>query len=383
MADISYRIKRFLKSHILRTVVFAVILFSSAFFPLVFYYPYADPENKNLIIVLVVFLCVIELFLYILSHHFFVDNNIGLSIHHLAAMTHDSEAKKIPHNIGSKVDNNSYDLVNAVNATADEYIRLAQVRKSFVANASHELRTPLTSIQGFLQAVLDGTASEEDREKYLKIALSETKRLNSLINSMLDLSRLDSGKNPLIWSKFNINDIINDVVSKFEPDLIKKALQINVEFSRETCYVYADRDKIIRVITNLIDNAIKYSPTNSRIIVTTAIRGNKVYVTVKDFGYGISKKDQMLIWDTFYMTDRSRSPIKTKGSGLGLSIVKKIIDEHNEVIWVESNRGAGATFIFTLMLYDPSKHRNDRGKIIYDEQNDDTAQSNNTQISEN
>lgn len=371
MADVSFKLKRFLKSHILRIIIFAVAYFSTVFFPLVFSYPNSDTENRMLIIVLIVFLCILELLVYTLVNHFFIDNKIGSSIKHLAAMAHENETRKIPKSIGAHVDNNSSDLVDAVNATSDEYLRLAQVRKTFVANASHELRTPLTSIQGFLQAVIDGTAGEADKEKYLKIALSETKRLNSLINSMLDLSRLDSGKNPLILCKFNINDIINDVVSKFEPNLIKKALQINVELTRDICYVYADKDKIIRVLTNLIDNAIKYSPAYSRIIITTAIRGNKVYITVKDFGYGISKKDQMLIWDTFYMTDRSRSPVKTKGSGLGLSIVKKIIDDHNEVIWVESSRGAGATFIFTLTLYDPAKHRSEHGKIISGEQPDE------------
>ncbi|MDE7463478.1 MAG: HAMP domain-containing histidine kinase, partial [Clostridiales bacterium] len=102
----------------------------------------------------------------------------------------------------------------------------------------------------------------------------------------------------------------------------------------------------------------------SRIIITTSIHEDKVYVTIKDFGYGISKKDQMLIWDRFYMTDKSRTPVKTKGTGLGLSIVKKIINEHGEVIWVESSRGAGSTFIFTLTLFDPSKHKINKGKVL-------------------
>lgn len=368
MANIRGKLKRFFKSHIFRITVFSVILFSTAFFPVVFAYPDANTENKLLTIVLIVFLCVTEVLLYIIVNHFIVDCKIGAAVNHLGTIAHNGTAKHLPKNeIGVHIDNTVSDITDAVNLTADEFERLAQIRKSFVANASHELRTPLTSVQGFLQAVLDGNAKDEDKEKYLKIALSETKRLNSLINSMLDLSRLESGKNPIVMRKFNINDVINDAVSKFEPDLIKKALQINVEFARETCYVYADKDKIIQVITNLVDNAIKYSPAYSRIILTTALRSNKVYVTVKDFGYGISKKDQMLIWDTFYMTDRSRSPVKAKGSGLGLSIVKKIIDEHGEVIWVESNRGAGATFIFSLTLFDPSKHKTENGNIIKDE----------------
>ncbi len=375
MTAIKQKLKRFFKSHIFRIILFAVIFFSTVFFPLVFAYPRADMENKNLLIVFIAFACLFELLLYIIINHYLIDCKVSSAIDHLQNMTHERDVKRILPDIGTHIDNTADDMVTAVNATADEYVRLAQVRKSFVANASHELRTPLTSIQGFLQAVLDGTADEANKEKYLKIALTETKRLNTLINSMLDLSRLDSGKNPLILGKFNVNDIIKDIVAKFEPDLIKKALQINVEFARETCYVYADKEKIIRVLTNLIDNAIKYSPAYSRILVTTSIRSNKAYITVKDFGYGISKKDQMFIWDTFYMTDRSRTPVKAKGSGLGLSIVKKIIDDHGEVIWVESNRGAGATFIFTLTLFDQYKHKNEYGKIIKDEPSETIPQT--------
>ncbi len=356
------RLKRLLKSYILRTVIASIALFSTVFFPLRFIYPTIVPENRGVLIVIIVFLSVFELIGYLLYLHYAVYSKISggskILVNMASNETYDMKVKE------TALDNSVENLLHAVNVTSDEYARLEQVRKSFVANASHELRSPLTSVQGFLQAVLDGTVSDEDKEKYLKIALSETKRLNALITSMLDLSRLDSGKNPIVPTKFDINEIISDIAAKFEPALIKKALQINVDFSRENCYVYADKDKIIRVITNLVDNAIKYSPSYSRIILMTSVHENKVYVTVKDFGYGISQKDQMLIWDRFYMTDKSRSPVKTKGSGLGLSIVKKIIDEHGEVIWVESSRGAGATFIFTLTLFDPNKHKINAGTVI-------------------
>ncbi len=362
MSDKKTRLKRFLKSHILRASIAATVLFSTVFFPLVFAYPNISEENKGVLIVIVVFVCLFEALVYILLTHYLIDTKISSGARLLNDMIKEKNySDKLPENY---VDTAASELSAAVNATADEYTRLEQVHKTFVANASHELRTPLTSVQGFLQAVLDGTASDDDKEQYLKVALSETKRLNALINSMLDLSRLDSGKNPLVFTKFDINDVVREIAAKLEPSLIKKALQINVDFAREQCYVYADKDKIYQVIINLVDNAIKYSPTYSRIILTTSIHEGKVYVTVKDFGYGISKKDQMLIWDRFYMTDKSRTPVKTKGTGLGLSIVKKIIDEHGEVIWVESSRGAGSTFIFTLTLFDPSKHKANKGTVL-------------------
>lgn len=355
------KLKRFFKSHIFRIVVISAVVFSTVFFPLVFVYPQVKSEQRGIVIAVIAFACLFEVLIYALITHNTVQLKIRIAARHLDEMSRTGKAGKLDIRT---IDNDVTMLADAVNATADEYTRLEKVKKTFVANASHELRSPLTSVQGFIQAVLDGTASDDDAEKYLKIALGETKRLNSLITSMLDLSRLESGKNPIMLGKFDINAVINEISANFEPALIKKALQINVDFARKNCYVYADKDKIIQVITNLVDNAIKYSPAYSRIILTTKIHEDKVYVTVRDYGYGISKKDQMLIWDTFYMTDKSHSPAKTKGSGLGLSIVKKIIDEHGEIIWVESSRGAGATFIFTLTLFDPAKHKLQQGKII-------------------
>ena len=356
--------KRFFGSHIFRIVVYCLTLFSTVFFPMLFAYPAVAEESKGIIVVIVVFAAVLEVLAFALLTHYLVYAKIKNGAKRLRDIA-ETETYNDKISIDS-IDVTASEVLDAVNVTCDGYMRLEQARKSFVSNASHELRTPLTSVQGFLQAVLDGTVSDDEREKYLKIALGETKRLNSLITSMLDLSRLDSGKNPLVRSKFDIADAVREIVTRFEPVLVKKALQINVEFEKEPCYVFADKEKIIQVISNLVDNAVKYSPSYSRIIVTTNLRDNKVYVTVRDYGYGIGKKDQMLIWDRFYMTDKSHSPVKTKGSGLGLSIVKKIIDEHGEVIWVESSRGAGATFIFTLPQFDATKHGVDKGNIVKD-----------------
>ena len=180
---------------------------------------------------------------------------------------------------------------------------------------------------------------------------------------MLDLSRMESGKYPLTMSRFEINAVIRQIVERFEPNLLKKELQLDVDFARRESYVFADKDKIIQVLVNLIDNAVKYSPAYSRILVTTHIHGEKIYIAVKDQGFGISKKDQLLIWDRFYMADKARTPNKSKGTGLGLSIVKKIIDDHKEAIRIESNKGAGAAFIFTLTLFNPAKHKVDVGTL--------------------
>jgi len=346
---------KFFKNATFRLIFGCVLIMITAILPLYLILKLAPPSFHIAALIGAILLCAGEAVLIVMLHY-------RLSVKPIRAMTKGS--KKITKGEYVKIESASMDkdlqnLLASLNATAHEFENLEQMRKSFVSNASHELRSPLTSIQGFLQAILDGTIGVEDHEKYLKIVFRETKRLSSLINSMLDLSRMESGKNPLVPLRFELNTVVKQVVERFEPNLIKKELQLDVDFAREMCYVFADKDKIIQVLINLIDNAIKYSPTRSRILITTHLHGKKVYVSIKDNGFGISKKDQMLIWDRFYMADKAHTPTKNKGTGLGLSIVKKIVEDHKEVIWVESNKGAGSTFIFTLILFDPNKHKTD------------------------
>lgn len=261
-------------------------------------------------------------------------------------------------NYNIRINKNTFDkdimaINNDFNTIAVQFADLEQMRKQFISNASHELKSPLTSIQGFIQAILDGTILPQDQNKYLNIALGEAKRLTSMIQSMLDLSRIESGKTPMNKTKFELNEVIKRTVLKFEPNLFAKNITIDVSFARERLHVFGDIIRIEQVLTNLIDNAIKYSLNNTNINLFTQINGKKVFIYVKDRGVGISKKDQASIWERFYMVDRSRTPGAGKGTGLGLSIVKKIIDEHGETIWVESNKdGAGTSFIFSLTMID-------------------------------
>ena len=328
-----------------------------------FLLPIMTGRNYILLAVLIAIIAVLEIILFI----FICIETYAKPI----AKINDAAKKMVLGEYDAKVnlkyvDKDLKSLSLNINNIANEFENLEQMRKSFVSNASHELRSPLTSMQGFLQAMLDGTIEDKDRNKYLEIVLNETKRLSSLINSMLDLSRLESGANPLSLSTFNINELTEQVIQKLTPNLIAKKISFRLDFVRDKTYVRADRDKITQVLINLIDNAIKYSPDGSEISVTTHIHGRKLYVAVKDNGIGISKKEQMLIWDRFYMSDKARTPAKNKGTGLGLSIVKQIIDEHKETIWVESNKGQGATFIFTLPLYDTSKSKSEEDKSADD-----------------
>ncbi|HBM80767.1 MAG: HAMP domain-containing sensor histidine kinase [Clostridiales bacterium] len=239
-------------------------------------------------------------------------------------------------------------LAETFNHMADALENLENLRRDFIANISHELRSPITSIRGFIQGILDGTIAEDKEKYYLKIALSESKRLTRLISDVLDLSRLESGEFSLKIGKFDINELIRITIIRFEKEIEEKDLSGNVVLYGDELYVLADRDRIGQVVSNLIDNAIKFTGNGGIITIKTSIEDRKVVVSIGDTGVGIPEKELKLIWDRFHMVDKSRST--KKGTGLGLSIVKQIIKQHDESIWVESEEGKGTTFYFTLTL---------------------------------
>ncbi|GHU98828.1 hypothetical protein FACS1894211_03220 [Clostridia bacterium] len=234
------------------------------------------------------------------------------------------------------------------NAMAAEVETLEKTAENFISNTSHELRSPLTSVQGFLTAVLDGTAAPEEREKYLQIALAETKKLSALVGSMLDLSRLEAGNLRLNLEAFDINGLIAESLLKFERKIQAKNVALKIDFYTEPCMVFADRALIEQVIVNLVDNAIKYSPENSPLTVATNPADGRIAVSVADKGAGIDKDEQRLIFEKFYRVDKARTPGKSLGTGVGLALVKKVISVHNQTITVASEKGRGSTFTFTL-----------------------------------
>lgn len=241
-------------------------------------------------------------------------------------------------------------LANSFNYMAESLNNIEKSRRSFIANVSHDLRSPLTSIQGFLTAMLDGTIPPEKHEHYLKIVLEESQRLSRLAEGIVDLSRAQSSKIILEKSKFDINAVIRENSALLEPQLEQKQMQIRVSFVEEQTFVYADQDKISRVVQNLLNNAVKFSKQQGSIEIETSFSGkNKVLVSVTDHGAGISEEDQKYIFDRFYKADATRNQDKT-GAGLGLSIVREFIQAHGETVAVKSKLGEGSTFVFSLEL---------------------------------
>lgn len=239
------------------------------------------------------------------------------------------------------------DLGAAVSFMAGELSKLDDYQKKFVANISHDFRSPLTSIKGFAEAIKDGTIPHEMQDKYLDIILFETERLTKLTASLLELNRFENNGTFLDITSFDINHIIKKTAESFENACREKKITLNLVFSAKETYVDADMDKIQQVLYNLIDNAIKFSHNNSKIRVSTEEKGDKVFVSVKDYGIGIPKDSIKKIWERFYKTDASRGKDK-RGTGLGLSITKEIIQAHNENINVISTEGVGSEFIFSL-----------------------------------
>ena len=221
------------------------------------------------------------------------------------------------------------------------------LQKKFVANISHDFRSPLTSIKGYAEAIMDGTIPTDMQDKYLNIIVDETERLNKLTSSLLELNRYDTKSALLDIVSFDINMIIKKTAESFEGACKNKKITLNLVFFEQETYVDADVGKIQQVLYNLIDNAIKFSHNNSQIKVSTEERGEKIFVSVKDYGIGIPKDAIKKIWDRFYKTDASRGRDK-KGTGLGLSIAKEIIQSHNENINVISTEGVGTEFIVSL-----------------------------------
>lgn len=241
-------------------------------------------------------------------------------------------------------------LADGFNKMAEDLKIADASKKDFVSNAAHELRSPMTSINGFVEGMLDGTIPKEKHRMYLEIVSSEVKRLTKLVKTMLDLSRIESGRDKITLAKTDINELIRHVVIRLSQKIELKGIIPEIEISDEPLFVYADSDKIEQVLQNLIDNAIKFTEKDESIYISTEQKGDKVFVKIKDEGSGISEEDLKFIWDRFYTVDKARSGNKT-GTGLGLSIVKTIIDQHNETITVNSAINKGTEFIFTLKKF--------------------------------
>lgn len=239
-------------------------------------------------------------------------------------------------------------LARSFNNMADQLQDLEATRRDFVSNVSHELRSPLTSMRGFLEAMQDGTIARNEYDKYIDIVLSETRRMTSMVNDLLDLARIESGRTALKLEIFDINELIRRTLITFEARIYDQKMEVEVKFAQEQYFVEADSAQISQVLRNIIDNAIKYSPAGGRLRIATYALRREVYVSIQDSGQGIPEEDVPHVFERFYKVEKAHTPTKQGGTGLGLSIVKRIIDQHGQTITLKSTRGKGSNFTFTL-----------------------------------
>lgn len=238
-------------------------------------------------------------------------------------------------------------LSASLNYMSSQLNDMEDYQKKIVANVSHDFRSPLTSIKGYVEAMTDGTIPPKLHEKYLNIILFETERLADLTKDLLTLNEFDTKELMLDKTRFDIQEMIKKTAASFEGACTEKRVSIELLFLPEPAYVLADSRKIQQVLYNLIDNAVKFSEIESSVKAEVTQKGGKIFVSVKDAGIGISKKEINKIWERFYKSDASRGKDK-KGTGLGLSIVKEAILAHDEHINVISTEGVGTEFIFSL-----------------------------------
>lgn len=225
-----------------------------------------------------------------------------------------------------------------------------QFRKEFLMNLAHELRTPIFTIQGYVETLLGGAVEDPAvNKKFLGSTAKSIDRLVELVNDLDQISKLESGRIPLVQEAFRIQDLVADVYEEFELQAAEQDMKLMFKKGAERALpVYADRTKIRQVLVNLIENALKYGHRGGIITAGCYIMDDKrIYVEISDDGPGIAEEHLPRIFERFYRADRSRNR-KIGGTGLGLAIVKHIVEAHSQTVTVRSKPGVGSSFGFTL-----------------------------------
>ena len=225
---------------------------------------------------------------------------------------------------------------------------LEKIRQDFVANVSHELRTPLTTIKGYAETLLEGALKEEVAFQFVQVIKRHTDRLTKIVEDLLMLSKIESKEFRLKMEVISLQDLIDDVIDFVKEPAEKKKISISRNEIPSSLALEADRNYLEQVLTNLLDNAIKYTPEGGRVTISAIEKDRgEIQFSIEDNGIGIPREDIPRIFERFYRVDKGRSQ-ELGGTGLGLSIVKHLVQAHGGKVWVESQLGKGSTFYFTL-----------------------------------
>ncbi|MCS7459564.1 ATP-binding protein [Paenibacillus doosanensis] len=239
------------------------------------------------------------------------------------------------------------ELAESLNHMTLELNQMEQMRQEFISNVSHEIQSPLTSIGGFARALHNDNLSAEERRHYLDIIETESRRLSKLSDNLLKLTSLESRHHPFDPKPFRLDKQLRRLVLACEPQWLDKGIEMDVSLDEIT--IVADEDMMSQVWVNLLGNSIKFTPAGGTIGVQAGQEGPNAVIRISDTGIGISEEEQEHVFERFYKADKSRSRA-AGGSGLGLSIVKNIVERHHGSIRVQSRLGEGTCFIVTLPL---------------------------------
>jgi signal transduction histidine kinase len=246
-------------------------------------------------------------------------------------------------------------MADTIVANMEELKKTDKIRRELIANVSHDLRSPLASIKAYLETlqIKENDLTAALRQEYIANILNVANGLENLVEQLFELSKLDARQIQPHLEPFSIADLVQDVVMQFKPAAEKSGIRLEAELPEQLPQVYADIGLIERALSNLIDNALRYTPEGGAVNVRIESGDKKVRVYVSDTGYGIEKEELPLIFDRFYRVEKSRAKT-TGGCGLGLAITKKILEIHKSTINVESRVNAGTTFCFILDAWSPA-----------------------------
>ncbi len=243
------------------------------------------------------------------------------------------------------------DLTRAFNSMVARVHASQRSQRDFVANVSHELKTPLTSIQGFAQAILDDTANTPEACKQAaQIIYDESGRMHRMALDLLDLARLEAGTADLEMSIVDLRVLLQGIVDKFTPQAQKADVTLRFDVPEDLPLIIGDGDRLAQVFTNLVDNALKFTPASGEIALSAKKAGAEMEVSVTDSGIGVESEALPRLFDRFYQADPSRAGGEQHGAGLGLAIVREIVEAHGGKIGVRSRVGHGTTFTIHLPL---------------------------------
>jgi two-component system, OmpR family, phosphate regulon sensor histidine kinase PhoR len=238
-------------------------------------------------------------------------------------------------------------IIDSFNHMASNLNQMENMRQEFISNVSHEIQSPLTSIKGFAKVLQNDDLPLDERKQYLNIIEYESNRLSRLSDNLLKLTSLESQNTPFEKSSFSLNNQLMYTILSCEPQILEKNINMNINLTKLD--IVGDEVLLNQVWMNLITNSIKFTPSNGYITISISEEMNKAIVKIQDTGIGISDEDQIHIFERFYKADKSRDRT-TVGNGLGLSIVKKIVEMHDGIVYVDSAIGKGTKFVVELPI---------------------------------